>query len=265
MISIIIPVYNGEKFIEKTINSVLVQNIDKEIIVVDDCSTDNSYEIIKAISNKHKSVKIYKNDVNQGICRTLIVGLEHSCGDYVLGLGHDDLLPLDHCKKMLEKFDDETSLVFCDYDLIDENDNTYDVRNRNLHRDMTIKDFYRGNRIHPTGLVMSKKKLIEAGGFCYFEKFPNYVEYHLWIRMALCGKIVFCDSTRAQYRRHKTNITNTFKTKETKKDLNKWFNICKKQMLYSLKISLKDKIYILYYMIKRTIKINLRADSQKWC
>lgn len=258
MVSIIIPVYNGAKFVEKTILSALSQNIQKEVIAIDDCSTDNSYEILKSLAAKHSELTVVKNDINLGACKTVIKGVELAKGNYLLMLGHDDLLEPYHCRKMLEKFDDETSLVFCDYDLIDENDNIYNTNNHCKHRDIAISDFYKHNAVPSVGLIMSKNKFTESGGYCYIESFPNYVEYHLWIRMALCGKITFCESTRAKYRRHSTNMTNDFNNKETIKKLNKYFNICKKQILNSPKISLMDKAFVIIYMIYKNISTNIK-------
>ena len=66
MLSIIIPVYNAENFIKRCLDSIIKCNNKKlEIIIVDDCSVDNSYEICKSYENKYDFIKLYKNKKNR--------------------------------------------------------------------------------------------------------------------------------------------------------------------------------------------------------
>ncbi|MCX7881482.1 MAG: glycosyltransferase family 2 protein [Patescibacteria group bacterium] len=86
-ISIIIPVYNEANFIEKTIKAVIKSNtlgLKKEIIVVNDGSTDNTLNILKKIKLKHKNIKIINNKTNQGKGYSLKQGFLASTGDIVL-------------------------------------------------------------------------------------------------------------------------------------------------------------------------------------
>lgn len=85
--SVIMPAYNAEEFIEDAINSVLNQTYTNyELLVIDDCSTDNTYEIVKKYSN----IKLLQTPVNsrQGAARN--IGLNNCSGDYVLFLDADD-------------------------------------------------------------------------------------------------------------------------------------------------------------------------------
>ncbi|MCX7956210.1 MAG: glycosyltransferase family 2 protein [Patescibacteria group bacterium] len=86
-ISIIVPVYNEERFIEKTIKAVIKSNtlnLKKEIIIVNDGSTDNTLNILKKIKSKHKNIKIINNKTNQGKGYSLKQGFLASTGDIVL-------------------------------------------------------------------------------------------------------------------------------------------------------------------------------------
>lgn len=87
--SIIMPAYNAEEFIEDAISSVLNQTYSNyELIVIDDCSTDNTYQIIK----KYPSIKLLQTPVNsrQGAARN--IGLDNCSGDYIMFLDSDDSL-----------------------------------------------------------------------------------------------------------------------------------------------------------------------------
>lgn len=99
--SIIIPAYNSEEFIEQCLESVTSQTYkNMEIIVIDDCSTDNTLEKVK----KYKQVKVFSTETNsrQGVARN--IGLNNCTGDYVLFLDSDDALyNLDVLTKLANK------------------------------------------------------------------------------------------------------------------------------------------------------------------
>ena len=91
LVSIVVPVYNSEKTIERCLKSIL-QNTYKniEIIIVDDFSSDNSYLICKKLSHQFHNIKIYQNDKNKGVSYTRNIGLSHCRGVYVLFVDSDD-------------------------------------------------------------------------------------------------------------------------------------------------------------------------------
>lgn len=257
MISIIIPVFNGAEYITETIKSALNQNVTKEIIIIDDCSTDNSFEIVNNICNESNHTYVYKNEINVGFCKSVNRGLQHASGDFILVLGQDDILKPDHCLKMISNFQKNTVMVFCDYDLIDENGVIYNTSNHCTHTNKTINDLYKSNTIPSVGLVISKDKLVKVGGYPENNDFAQYGEYHTWIRLAMEGEIVFCEETRAQYRRHKNNMTNNFREKRIVIKLNKYFVNCKKQILKSTSVSLVDKCFVCLYMYYHLLKAYL--------
>lgn len=91
-ISVIIPVYNTEKFLERCLNSVIKQTLKEiEIIVVNDGSTDNSLEIIKKIKETDARI-ILINKENEGLTKTRNRGLEIASGKYIYNLDSDDYL-----------------------------------------------------------------------------------------------------------------------------------------------------------------------------
>jgi glycosyltransferase involved in cell wall biosynthesis len=93
--SIIIPVYNSEKYIETSINSVIKQNYNCiEIIIIDDCSTDKSLNKIKKLKKKNHKIKfkMVKNKKNRGVAYSRNAGLSLATGDYIIFLDSDDYL-----------------------------------------------------------------------------------------------------------------------------------------------------------------------------
>ena len=112
LVSIIIPVFNSENWIDSTIRSALSQTWkNKEIIIIDDGSTDNSFEIIKHYENSN--VKIIKQE-NKGASAARNLGLDYAQGDYIQWLDSDDILAPDKISTQLEncefKFDPKTLL-----------------------------------------------------------------------------------------------------------------------------------------------------------
>ncbi len=93
-VSIIVPVYNGSKYVERCIKSI-VYSKDKynvEIIAIDDKSKDNSLEVLNKLSNKYKDIKLITNTKNIGVAKTRNKGIEISRGDYLIFLDQDDFL-----------------------------------------------------------------------------------------------------------------------------------------------------------------------------
>ena len=113
-ISLIVPVYNTSKYLNKCLDSLVSQSLkDIEIIIINDGSTDNSEKIIHAY--KDKRIK-YISKKNEGIGKTRNLGISKATGEYVAFVDSDDFLDRDFCFKMYEKATkDKLDIVMCDY------------------------------------------------------------------------------------------------------------------------------------------------------
>lgn len=109
--SIIIPVYNTEKYLEKCLNSVFNQSFDDyEVIVVNDGSTDGSNEIITKYQKKHTNL-IYISKLNGGLSSARNVGIGAAKGDYLLFLDSDDFYSNNFLKKLSHEISDDIDIV----------------------------------------------------------------------------------------------------------------------------------------------------------
>lgn len=118
MISVIVPVYNSEKYIEECIQSVLTQSYnDFELIIVDDGSTDNSYFICKKYAEQDDRVKLIKKK-NAGVSSARYEGLKVSQGEYITFLDNDDVWLPDFLKFTIEIMNDETDIVVVSSDSV---------------------------------------------------------------------------------------------------------------------------------------------------
>ncbi len=101
IISIIVPVYNGEQFIDKCIRSILKQTISEiQIIVIDDGSTDNTLKILEGLQSRSKSMKVYHQS-NKGVSSARNIGLKIATGDWIIFVDADDYIDPDYCEEML--------------------------------------------------------------------------------------------------------------------------------------------------------------------
>jgi len=113
-LSVVIPVYNEKDTIEEIVGLVRgVEGIDKEIIIVDDASTDGSIEILKRLGQKYPDLKIFYKDENKGKGDTLKVGFEHTTGDYVIIQDADlEYDPQDYKKLLRALKEDGVDVVY---------------------------------------------------------------------------------------------------------------------------------------------------------
>ena len=113
LISIITPVFNAESYLKETISSVLNQTyVNWEWILVDDCSIDNSFEILKEYAEKEPRLKLFKNEVNSKPYATRNRALKESRGSYIAFLDADDFWHPDKLQLQLN-FMSENNLAIC--------------------------------------------------------------------------------------------------------------------------------------------------------
>ena len=121
-ISVILPVYNGEKYVANAIESIINQTYHNiELIIVNDCSTDNTLQIIEDYAKKDDRIKIYFNDFNQKLPKSLNIGFSKASGDYWTWTLDDNTYHTDALEKMAEVLDNNSriALVYADFTICD--------------------------------------------------------------------------------------------------------------------------------------------------
>lgn len=121
-VSIIMPAYCCERFIAASIESALKQTFqDFELLIIDDCSTDGTADIIKRYAAQDARIVYMKNPQNQGVARTRNVGIAASRGEYIALLDSDDLWTQDKLEKQLAMAKaTDADILYCSYGFIDE-------------------------------------------------------------------------------------------------------------------------------------------------
>ena len=127
-VSVIIPVYNSEKFLRPCLDSVIAQTLsDFEIIIINDGSTDSSADIINEYVEKHPGKVLCITVENGGQGRAKNFGIDIACGDYILNIDSDDTI----CPEMLEKMynkaiGENADVVICDFYRVTDGEKTYE-------------------------------------------------------------------------------------------------------------------------------------------
>jgi teichuronic acid biosynthesis glycosyltransferase TuaG len=261
-VSIVVAVYNAEKYIENTIESIISQTFqDFEIILVDDCSTDSSYNILREYSNKNEKIKVYKLEQNSGgPAKPRNIGIDKSLGKYIAFLDADDLW---YETKLEEQFNfmkknkinfSSTKMYF-----IDEKDNLLNIKNLKLN----IKDFFTiknniANLISSRFIVLSSviidKNILEV--FDEDLSYSSVEDYELWLRILSKNttKYKYFNKVMLKYRILNTSISD--RTQPFKQDA--------KASLVTLQFIIKNCRYDLYpYFINYFFKISIK-NLIKW-
>lgn len=115
-VSVIVPIFNGEKYLKKCLDSIVNQTLkDIEIILIDDGSTDNSLEIIKEYSSLYNNIKyFYKENEGQAIARNL--GIEKANGEFIAFVDSDDYIETNMFEVLYNNaISNKSDIVVCDY------------------------------------------------------------------------------------------------------------------------------------------------------
>lgn len=122
LVSVLMPAFNAEKYIEKAIRSVIAQTVsDWELVVIDDHSQDMTFQIAEALAREDARIHLYRNEQNQGAARTRNRGLDLCRGQYVALLDCDDVWYPDKLAQQLKLAQQENAdIVYCAYAIVDE-------------------------------------------------------------------------------------------------------------------------------------------------
>ena len=190
-ITVIIPVFNGEKYLERTLDSLINQSFgfeNIEVIIADDCSTDNTANIMREYSDRYPNIKCFFLKKNYGAAgKGRNVGLENASADYIMFLDSDDEFAPDMCEVMYSAITrEDVDFVMCRYDMyidgefaghnksfLEERDDETRVDSlmNNLDMISTCSNMVVWNKIY-------KKELIKANGMKFVD--DRYNEDYLF-------------------------------------------------------------------------------------
>lgn len=219
-VSILIPCYNCEEFVGKSIESALRQTWDnKEIIVVDDGSTDRSFEIAK--SYESDIVKVFKKN-NKGLTHTRNFAFNHSNGEYIQTLDSDDLLSPDKVKsqmRLFEKFGDDV-IAYCPWSFFFSEDGSDAVFKKiesyvdyDNPVDMLLSMWLNGWYVVSHSWMFHRKLVDQVGG--WDENLWLNEDWEFMCRVLIASNgVKFSDAGKAYYRKGPPSMSGAASTPE---------------------------------------------------
>lgn len=223
LISIVLPVYNGERFLRASIDSVISQTYTNwELLVIDDCSTDSTADIVAEYVSKDKRIKYFKNEVNLRLPRNLNRGFSLTSGDYLTWTSDDNVFMPTALEKMYLalKADPEAQFAYASCDIIDEEDNVIEY--------MMLYPGIEKRAVgqNPVGacFLYTRKVYEEVGDYDHDALYVEDFDY--WQRIFMRFKVVPVYEILYSYRSQKGALTFTRKQETYAKTLEKvlWKN-----------------------------------------
>jgi glycosyltransferase involved in cell wall biosynthesis len=202
-VSIVIPCYNAEKYLQECLDSIYRQSFsDFEIILINDGSTDATEEIIK--NQTDKRIVYLKEDVNEGVAISLNKAIALAKGKYIARMDADDIMHPDRLKEQVEFLGKNP-----DYGLVGSWHNVTDQNGMPMQRmealendeDIALSMLFYNPISHPT--VMLRSELSKANS--YNVEFNRCEDYELWFRLAEKTKLKNLPKALVNYRTHRQN------------------------------------------------------------
>ena len=174
-VSVFLPIYNKEKYLFRSINSIKSQSLKNiEIIAINDCSTDNSLKMLKKLSKKDNRIKIINNDRNHGLFYSRAKGIINSMGEYLINLDPDDNFESNSDLKLLYKKAKKSNSDYILYLLKRIPRFKSEIKEVNLLNKLQLKneDFYITNKF------VKRNILVKAYNYLYKAIHYNKWNYH---------------------------------------------------------------------------------------
>lgn len=256
LVSIVLPVYNGEKHIRDSIESIINQSYQNwELIIVNDCSIDCTMEIVSEYQKKDNRIKVISNTSNLKLPRTLNVGFTYARGDYWTWTSDDNIYKKNAIERMVEELEEnpDFSMVYADYFCID---GQGDVIGE-------------GKLGQPSGLINGN---VCGACFMYTAEIAKEIgeydpllflaeDYDYWIRIYRQGLIKHVRENLYYYRKHSESLT------EQKSDLvnKQTYHVLEKNFLFLYMEARKyRRQYQLFDQMLRRVSLEDYDKIKKW-
>ena len=242
LVSIIMPNFNSAKFINETVDSVINQSYKNwELIIVDDCSTDNSIEILSQYTDDR--IRLIKSEQNYGAALSRNKAIEAANGSWIAFLDSDDLWAYDKLEKHLSFMVDKSAVFSCtDYKVID--GDRKEVSQFSPKKDEYFyNDILKHNCIGCSTAIYDAKKL----GKVYMPLAEKREDFACWLEILKRGySVCYFHEFLAEYRVHGKSVS----SKKSKMIKHQW-NVYRKFERLSI---FKSAYYMLHWALKGFFK-----------
>jgi glycosyltransferase involved in cell wall biosynthesis len=205
LVSIVVATYNGAKFLEAQMDSLLAQTYPNiEIVAVDDCSKDNTFEILERYAGQHAHIRVFRNTANLGYTKNFEKAVSLATGEYISFSDQDDIWAREKTALLMDAIGDHP-MIYSDSQLV-----TEDLQPLRKHSDLkhqTTFDnclyFAVDDCVAGHSLIMKRSVAVAA------MPYPTEAAYDLWLPFfaTLHGEIQYINTAFVQWRQHRSNVT----------------------------------------------------------
>ncbi len=253
VVSVVMSVYNAEKYLDAAIRSILEQTYNNfEFIIINDGSNDRSLEIIKKYKNEDDRIVLISRE-NRGLISSLNEGIAKARGEYIVRMDADDISLQFRIEKQLQVMEHDKDIVVCGswINIFGENINEkvarYFEHDKQIKANLLVSCCF----AHPS--VMIRKDAFTNNNILYDERFKNAEDYHLWTQLAKVGKFYNIPEILLKYRFLETSITRL-----SDKDCSKRYNVLKdifKEALKAVDLSINEEDMKVHFIISDNARI----------
>jgi len=242
MISVIMPVYNGEKYLPEAIESILNQTYKNfEFIIINDGSTDRTEEII--LSYKDDRIIYVKNEKNLQIVESLNKGINLAKGKYIARMDADDISLPKRLEKQIEFMEKNTHVGVCGTWM-----KTFGEKNEVWkmpisHDEIVVSMLFNSCIMHPTAVI--RTKVLKENNLYYDQKYNKVEDYELWTRLVKYTQFANIPEILLKYR----IFENDSSRKSYKEQQKKLSNLVRQNYLKSLGIDFTEKELVVHNKI----------------
>lgn len=240
-ITVLMSVFNGEKFIRESIDSILSQTYkDFEFIIINDCSKDKTAKILSSYNDTR--IKIIHNNKNIGLTKSLNIGLQLAKGKYIARMDSDDISINNRLEVQYNYLENnpQTGMVSCWVQLIDDQGKNLLIWDKYNYEEEIYYALNFRNCIAHSSVMFRKDIIMKIGG--YNENILLAQDYELWYRLSKKTKIYKIQDVFIKWRKTKLGLSSKFQ----KYQKNSAFALAKEIIEFNIKTELsEEKIQVL--------------------
>lgn len=248
LISVILPVYNCENYIEDAVYSILDQTItDFELIIIDDASTDKTLKIINKLDEPR--IKIVTKRQNSGLIHSLNLGFEMSKGKYIARMDGDDISVPNRFEKQLDILENNPDIIVCGSWIQHFGKSEITVKHKENHNEIVAQMLL--NCSLSMGSAMFNREVLSV--YKFNESKKHVEDYDFWSRVAWIGKFYNIQEVLYYYRVHERQVSSIFNNKQVQGDLLIKLFLFKKLSYNTAKY--KDDLIIKMILLNQSINL----------
>lgn len=246
LISVIVATYNGARYIQEQLDSIIHQTYPNlEIVITDDRSTDATMSILETYAAQYSNIRVYQNETNLKYVRNFEKGMRLAKGEFIAPSDQDDIWELDKLQVLMDHMGDH-NIIYCNSVLIDANGKEMgqqlsDIKR--LHSFDSCLNYAIGNSA-PGHAMLIRKQVIQD---C--DVFPSMIPHDYWLGFVATfhSQVYFLDKVMVRYRQHDANVFGAAKAADRTAPKPK--KISKAE----LQAKARERVYLLYQKVPDTL------------